>query len=272
MAFRKIIKDSEGGQKYVTEQEEELVFDQKPTKGSFNPVTSDGVAKALSVGEGGASVGDVIPQDTSSENPLVNEKALRELMLNTIGGRTYKTTKIGNQIWLAENLDFKFYGLKIGTDDSSDAPETPRATYYNNDEATYGVNGNKYGLLYNWYAVNFLNKYKDQLIPGWRVASYYDWKALATDAGGDSIAGTKLKARTGWDSGAGTDDFGFAAFPAGKFLSGFSNLGNSAFFWTTSEYSSPDKGWSRLINTSAYLTSTAYDKSNCLSVRLVRDA
>lgn len=212
----------------------------------------------------------VIPPDTTAENPLVNEKALRELMLNTIGGRTYKTTKIGNKIWLAENLDFKFQGLKIGTEETEEGE--PYAAYYNNDEATYGVNGNKYGLLYNWYAVNFLNKYKDQLIPGWRVASYYDWKALATDAGGDSIAGTKLKARTGWDSGAGTDDFGFAAFPAGMFLSGFSNLGNSAYFWTTSEYSSPDKGWSRSINTSAYLASTAYDKSNCFSVRLVRDA
>lgn len=46
MAFRKIVKDSEGGQRYVTEQEEELEFDQVPTEGSFNPVTSDGVAKA----------------------------------------------------------------------------------------------------------------------------------------------------------------------------------------------------------------------------------
>lgn len=73
MAFRKIIKDSEGGQKYVTEQEEELVFDQAPTKGSFNPVTSDGVANALSVGAGGESIGDVIPSDTSAENPLVNK-------------------------------------------------------------------------------------------------------------------------------------------------------------------------------------------------------
>lgn len=47
MAFRKIINDSEGGQKYVTEQEEELVFDQVPTEGSFNPVTSDGIFKAI---------------------------------------------------------------------------------------------------------------------------------------------------------------------------------------------------------------------------------
>lgn len=73
MAFRKIINDSEGGPKFVTEQEEELVFDQAPTKGSFNPVTSDGVAKALSVGEGGAQIGDVVPPDTTAENPLVNK-------------------------------------------------------------------------------------------------------------------------------------------------------------------------------------------------------
>ena len=76
MAFRKIVKDSEGGQKYVTEQEEELVFDQAPTKGSFNPVTSDGVANALIVGEG-ASIGDVVPSDTSAENKLVTETGLQ---------------------------------------------------------------------------------------------------------------------------------------------------------------------------------------------------
>lgn len=271
MAYRKIIKDSEGGQKYVTEQEEELVFDQVPTKGSFNPVTSDAVAEALSVGEGGEQIGDVIPSGTSEQNKLVNENALRELMVNTIGGRTYKTTKIGNKIWLAENLDFKFYGLKIGN--SAGTGEEPVAAYYNNDEATYGVTGNKYGLLYNWYAMDILNKYKDQLIPGWHVPTAAEWDALAAVVGGASVAGTKLKAKTGWFSwAAGTDDFGFTAVPAGQGdPSTFSNLNMYTWFWGS------DKPNDHTCNCEISPGSSLTRGSNLgalklVSIRLVRDA
>lgn len=271
MSFRKIIKDSEGGQKYVTEQEEELVFDQSPTKGSFNPVTSDGVAKALSVGEGGAQIGDVVPPDTTAENPLVNEKALRELMLNTIGGRTYKTTKIGNQIWLAENLDFKFYGLKVGSSEVVSEGE-PKAVYYNDDEATYGAKGNKYGLLYNWYAVEELNKYKDQLIPGWHVPTDAEWDALATAVGGASVAGTKLKSKIDWPSSkAGTDDYGFSALPAGYYNGSFESLGTNASFWTATEQSSI-RAYNRNFETGKSMYSYYSSKTYAFSVRLVRDA
>lgn len=78
MAFRKIVKDSEVGQRYVTEQEEELEFDQVPTKGSFNPVTSDGVAKGI--GEASeqtkTDIEKVFQEGTSEENKLVNEDGL----------------------------------------------------------------------------------------------------------------------------------------------------------------------------------------------------
>lgn len=74
MAFRKIVKDSEGGQRYVTEQEEELEFDQVPTKGSFNPVTSDGVAKGIK--EASDNITKLFQESTSEENKLVNEAGL----------------------------------------------------------------------------------------------------------------------------------------------------------------------------------------------------
>jgi hypothetical protein len=73
---------------------------------------------------------------------------------DVIGGRLYRTVVIGGREWLAENLDFKWDGLVIGGDASYNEP---RANYYNNDEATYGVNGNRYGLLYNSPAVNYLD-------------------------------------------------------------------------------------------------------------------
>lgn len=277
MAFRKIIKDSEGGQKYVTEQEEELVFDQVPTQGSFNPVTSDGVANALSVGEGGASIGEVVPPDTTAENPLVNEKALHELMLNTIGGRTYKTTKIGNKIWLAENLDYKFLGLDVGNT-TRDATK-PQANYYDNNEVIYGAGGLKYGLLYNFAAAKYLIDNQEAIIPGWRLPTYEEWETLIFTAGGNNTTGRKaLKTTEGWPSyadGPGTNTTGFSAAPSGVLKN------NNNFDYLGEQFQMFTQSWSVEsfslkvpfldVSTASYEVWSSENTRQC-SIRLVRDA
>ena len=134
-----------------------------------------------------------------------------------IGGRTYRTVTINGVTWLAENLDYKASEVAIAP---SGSPGTPAAWYYGNNESTYGENGNKYGLLYNWHAVKHLNDNRELLMNGWHVPTTAEWDALANAVGGTSVAGSKLKSSTGWSSGNGTDDFGFAAFPAGRRTSG----------------------------------------------------
>lgn len=188
-----------------------------------------------------------------------------------IGGRTYRTVTINRVTWLAENLDFKFSGCKIGKSGSSNTE--PRANYYNNDESTYGINGNKYGLLYNWPAVKYLNDNRATLIPGWHVPTTDEWDALANAVGGTSVAGTKLKSTTGWSSGNGTDDFGFAAFPAGcRYANGsFSYLGSFADFWTATQYSS-NYAYFRYFGTNDSMYSSDTYKTVSHSVRLVKDA
>lgn len=185
-----------------------------------------------------------------------------------IGGRKYKIVEIGNQIWTAENLDYKFDGCTIG---SSSSPGTPAAWYYNNDESTYGENGNKYGLLYNWHAVKYLND--NLLMNGWHVATTTEWDALANAVGGTNVAGTKLKSSTGWSSGNGTDDFGFAAFPAGfRFSGSFYDLSNSAYFWTATQSSGTNAN-GRYFTVAAAMRSNTNSKTNyAFSVRLVKDA
>lgn len=132
-----------------------------------------------------------------------------------IGGRTYPTVQIGSQVWLAENLDLKAAGIDINP---AGVPATPAAWYYDRDEATYGENGNKYGLLYNWYAAKLLEDNKATLFPGWHVPTLADFETLTTSCGGGSVAGGKLKSTNGWkNNGNGTDEFGFAAYPAGYY-------------------------------------------------------
>lgn len=190
----------------------------------------------------------------------------------TIGGREYRTVTIGTATWLAENLDYKFQvdgsQIPIGV---SGKPSTPSAWYYNNDETTYGVDGNRYGLLYNWHATKYLEDNKSTLLPeGWRVPSTTDWDTLANTVGGASTAGTVLKSTTGWSSGVGTDDYGFSAVPAGGYKGSFYNLGSSALFWTSIESSSRAYYWRLDAGTS--LNSFSYLKTFGCSVRLVKDA
>lgn len=186
-----------------------------------------------------------------------------------IGGRTYRTVTINGVTWLAENLDYKASEIAIGP---SGSPSTPAAWYYNDSEATYGVNGNKYGLLYNWYAVKHLNDNRATLMPGWHVPTIDEWDSLMSAVGGISVAGTKLKSASGWNSGNGSDDFGFSVFPAGRRLSGsFNNLGSNAYFWTATEYSST-LAYNRRFSTGASVDSNYNDKTySAYSVRLVKD-
>lgn len=193
----------------------------------------------------------------------------------TIGGRDYRTVNIGSATWLAENLDYKFQvdgsQLPIG---ASGTPSTPSAWYYNNDEATYGVDGNKYGLLYNWYAAKYLEDNKSTLLPeGWRVPSTTDWDTLATAVGGASTAGTILKAATGWTTGAGTDDYGFTAFPSGCYRDGSTvALDLYAYFWTSIEYNSKLVYYRSLATSNNSLSSNMNFKTDGYSVRLVKDS
>ncbi|SHG34965.1 major paralogous domain-containing protein [Fibrobacter sp. UWCM] len=129
-------------------------------------------------------------------------------------GQTYKTVKIGDQVWMAENLNFE-------TDSS----------YCYNDSAEYCA---KYGRLYEWSAA------MDACPSGWHLPDTAEWKTLLAAVGGDSIAGMKLKSTSGWNSdGNGTDDFGFTVLPAGGW--GSKNfVGEAAVFWTSEWYEGYD--------------------------------
>jgi uncharacterized protein (TIGR02145 family) len=193
----------------------------------------------------------------------------------SFGGRAYKAVHMPDgKLWLAENLDYKFSGCVIG---SSSSDTDPRGNYYNDDEATYGIDGTyQCGLLYNWPAVMALEDNKSALIPGWHVPTDDEWTALGTAIGGVNNAGTKLKALDGiiggsWPSGwNGTDNYGAKILPSGRRTSSYANFGSYSWFWTATAYDSSN---ARLLElrTNAPLRSDYMSKGYQVSVRLVHD-
>ena len=129
-------------------------------------------------------------------------------------GQTYRTVKIGDQVWMAENLNF----------------ETDSSFCYN-DSAEYCA---KYGRLYRWTAA--MNACPE----GWHLPDTTEWVTLITAVGGKSTAGKMLKSTSGWNSdGNGTDDFGFTVLPAGGWGSK-DFVGEAAVFWTSEWYEGYD--------------------------------
>ena len=182
-------------------------------------------------------------------------------------GQTYKTVKIGEQWWMAENLNYRYIQQTYngGVKDSS-------SYCYNDDPA----NCAKYGRLYLWSAAmdsagiipgNSANgcgyekdcnlgnvKVRGVCPEGWHLPDTTEWNALFDAVGGKETAGIMLKSTEGWKdkndgtSGNGSDNFGFSALPAGyrealpaDYRDGrgvFYYEGLSAFFWSSTERNS----------------------------------
>ncbi len=198
-------------------------------------------------------------------------------------GQTYKTVSIGEQTWMAENLNYRYLGPTADEDSSSFCYD--------------GVPANcaKYGRLYLWSAAmdsagiikgNTANGcgYGSECAlsgiirgvcpQGWHLPSYIEWDELFTAVGGSDVADTKLKSVSGWkDDGNGDDVYSFSALSVGlRYINGiFTNEGYHAHFWSSTELLS-DYAYdmflaSRLDNASLL----NYKKVAGLSVRCLKD-
>lgn len=175
-------------------------------------------------------------------------------------GKIYKSIKIGNQEWLAENLAFV-------TDKGS-------WNYGGSDEIDA-----KYGRLYTWDAA------KLAMPAGWHLATDEEWKQLEmavgmsqTEADGIEGRGTnegdKLRATIGWaENGSGTNEVGFSALPGGfRTNSGDTYLDNWIGYWWTATENDSLSAWFRFIATSNPKVYRKYGyKEDAYSVRCVKD-
>ena len=130
------------------------------------------------------------PKNALSDNAKVVAVA-DETFTDARDGQIYKTVKIDNQVWMAENLNYDMGG-----------------SYCYGDKS---VNCIKYGRLYS------LDSARKACPAEWRLPTPTDWSVLIYSMGGESVAGKYLKSLGGWIGGGnGSGDYGFSALPAGE--------------------------------------------------------
>ena len=182
---------------------------------------------------------DIIAELQKQVSLLSSYTSLLASGLVDIDGNNYSVVKIGNQIWMKENLRVSRYrngeSIPIITDNTLWGNlKTGARSWYNNDSTTYE---NPYGNLYNWYSVE---DNRGICPTGWYVPSDEEWTKLNNFLGGSNEAGGKLKATgiTYWGSpniGA-TNEVGFTAYPGGVRGFGFEDIGVSSYFWSKTDY------------------------------------
>ena len=214
----------------------------------------------------------------SFANSLYDEIIQPESSIQDSEGNTYRTVKIGEQTWMAENLRSTRF---------RNGEEIPTAFIPENDPD----NMLSYGRLYDWHDVSDARN----LCPeGWRVASDDDWKALERAIGiaekdidstgwrGDDDIAITLKAAqpdsllTSFDQ-ARINLTGFSARPAGvKWKGWYLTQGAYAEFWTRSE-ATPTKALARTLAYSWWnphkgeIRRATLGKDGMFSVRCVKD-
>ncbi|MDR1830544.1 MAG: hypothetical protein LBQ76_07225 [Candidatus Fibromonas sp.] len=175
-------------------------------------------------------------------------EAIGNVFTDARDNKKYKTVKIGNQIWMAENLNY----------DASDSK-----CYENNSG-----NCAKYGRLYDWATA------KKACPSGWHLPSMSEYKELDKTVGGEIVAGKKLKAKSGWYSkGNGTDEFGFSALPGGYGTNSFDGIDWFGYWWSASGEDGSDIAYARYMYYDFDYTKngSGIRKSFLNSVRCVKD-
>ncbi|HJX70713.1 MAG TPA: FISUMP domain-containing protein, partial [Bacteroidales bacterium] len=182
--------------------------------------------------------------------PVFSDTVLIAQVYDDRDNRFYDAVKIGEQWWMAQNLDYSLPG---------------GSWYYGNDSINHAE---KYGRLYNWESA------KAGCPADWHLPDDLEWKLLEMDLGMSKSQADSIEWR-GTDQGTELQKQGKYHFNAS--LAGF-RLANGAYnyiessgtFWTSSEY---DIGtaWYRGIGTEPDINRFYYDKEMGFSVRCIRN-
>jgi uncharacterized protein (TIGR02145 family) len=201
-------------------------------------------------------------------------------------GQTYETVLIGDQCWMAENINIG--EMIIGSVQMNDNGLIEKYCYGNNPAKC-----DEYGGLYQW---NEMMQYVTDSITqgicpvGWHLPTDLEWKILEGTVDsqypvGDPVwnneewrgfdAGKNLKSTTGWYlNGNGTNDFGFTALPSGSrsyYSANFGNIDQYCYFWSSSQFFGYFN-WGRTLGyDSDEIFRFKYHEASGFSVRCLKD-
>jgi uncharacterized protein (TIGR02145 family) len=200
------------------------------------------------------------------------------------------TIKIGNQIWMTENLAVTIFrnGEKIPF--YHNIQDFLKAGRHHEPACCYYENNQKKGLLYNWFAANYCSGIAPE---GFKIPSQNDWEELFNYCGGAEKAAINFKSSYGWvepaknvpkpeqiiglEIGNGRDNFGFIAKPMGALLktelfAEFFGYGRDAYFWTADTVDFYN-GWGKIVYMYYYAPNVTFDtiqKRLGMSVRCIK--
>lgn len=149
----------------------------------------------------------------------------------------YKTVKIGNKVWMAENLN----------------RDIPGSYVYNGQSEL----AKKYGRLYTWEAA------RNACPAGWHLPSVGEWDELIAVLGSENIAGKQLKA-----SGSSGFNALFAGYTNGQSFFFLESMGG---FWSATEYDNSHAWYYFFTNKNDAFTKTYFNKNYAFSVRCVKN-
>jgi uncharacterized protein (TIGR02145 family) len=161
------------------------------------------------------------------------------LSFHSINPSSFPEIVIGQQIWMQQNLNVDTFQNGDMIDQARNADEWSRCgvekracwCYYDFNPAK----GQKYGKLYNWYAVNDDRKLAPE---GWKIPTVDDWQILIDFTGGSDLSGNQLKCNNDWPTTAGLQNpYQFTALPGG-FINGFGTCyesGMYGYWWSSTE-------------------------------------
>jgi uncharacterized protein (TIGR02145 family) len=183
--------------------------------------------------------------------------------------KKYRTVVIGNQTWMAQNLDYR---------DSTGGTDTFGLCYIFSSDSCL-----KYGRLYSWSeAMNGSGSSATApsgvrgICPsGWHVPSADEWDTLISHVGGDASA---IESSTGWSTSSGSSDtYGFRALPGGTRYdysgSWIFYHGSGQDYATFSSATSPSTYPELMVlsNESSFYGVHTYSYDNYSSLRCVQD-
>ena len=205
--------------------------------------------------------------------------------MTDIQGNTYKTVKIGNQWWMAENLKVTVFNDKKPI--NAIAENAADSIWANTTKPAYCIYDTTLGALYNWKVID--NKEPTVAPKGWHIPSDEEWKTLEKTLGMESAESEKTAWRGKEEADKllakykapaeselfafGTNESGFSGLFAGcRLFSGGINQEKNTAFWWTSTPSTGNEAWYRYIDAKQKKIFRQHTYTNYgFSIRCIKD-